>query len=99
MQKFLIRRYGKARGMMTYRALIPFTAGFVVALIVALSILRGAQRQVPMAWLTVVYYPAPGAMIPKIKLYRLEADVCELRAKKLYSDFYALRTQAFCLGV
>jgi len=99
MQRFLVRKYGRARGMMTYRALIPFTVGFIIALLVVLAILKSTQSHVQMAWLTVVYYPTPGAMLPKIKMYRLEYDMCELQAKKLYSNFYALRTQAFCLGV
>jgi len=99
MLQFFIRVYGRALGPKVHRTAISFLLGLIVALVIVSCIAKVAKGHTQMAWLTVIYYPVPSAKIPKVKLYRIEASVCELQAKQLYADFYALRAQAFCLGV
>jgi len=101
MKKALMRHYGRAKGGMIFRASLVFVAfamGLVVALTLVLILMKSSVNPERMAWLTVVYFPVPSEKMPKIKVYRVQADFCELQAKKLYSNFYALRTQAYCIG-
>lgn len=98
MKRLFIRQYGRALGPMVYRAFTPFLLGLVFALAIVFAIISGSSGKPRQVLLTVVYYPTPGAMMPKVKMYRVDSEFCELQAKKIYNDYYALRTQAFCIG-
>lgn len=98
MKRFLDKQYGRALGGRIYRTLITMVIGALLVAALAVYLVQRAERREAMTWLTVVYYPIPSAMVPKIKVYRIERELCVNKAQKLYADYRALKTQAFCLG-
>ena len=74
----------------------------VVWLLILLLLTRGAfaavqEREVPMAWLVVVYLPIRGEPVPYVRFYHIEKALCNTQAKQIYNNVKAGKARAFCM--
>ena len=74
----------------------------VVWLLILLLLTRGAfaaaqEREVPMAWLVVVYLPIRGEPVPYVRFYHIEKELCNKHAKQIFNNVKAGKARAFCM--
>lgn len=74
----------------------------VVWLLILLLLTRGAfaavqEREVPMAWLAVVYLPIRGEPVPYVRFYHIEKELCNKHAKQIFNNVKAGKARAFCM--